>query len=573
MAEISREIDEKGNISNKYKLAMAFHIWHILDFEEYRGSLDYISQNKWVLFALVMTSYRKMIAARKKSPQEVVSEIAWATGYMLPENLDLQFSGYDITVCMHPPQDKYLITPNILKHSIDIDRITDEGEQGSVLYELKKLPISCWLNLKDTIKKYNRKWEEDIRTGLYQWMGLGYQYVLDFYSFVNLCAYHQISTAPLQQVWQSYMQSAIREPLIYIAKDFPEYRTFWEAWYNELYRYAYDIFDLAEASFHWNTRQMDERKQKLVNARLWADYSQSRSGFSVNKNDICINTDNFSEKWRDKSGYAGENWVFQGFLTSKKRNAQASSDTPSLFPKTENISIDEIKEMVSFISSDLPTVQNEPVQSPPSEHTEQPAQNPPGFWEKLKNFFAPKPPPVQTPEESPAIKRKNQYLEILNKSAENPVFRSEINTTREHIEQIQSRLQKIQAILSQHFTPREMTYKRFSGVVEEAATQFYANVKTMMKRINLFDTKDYLKVSDGNSNLSVSARQERMRIYTEHIKYVKKLVDANENIISKLDGLLLELTKLDDFSEEALNNNPAVNELTDLIDQTRFYKQ
>ena len=37
--------------------------------------------------------------------------------------------------------------------------------------------------------------------------------------------------------------------------------------------------------------------------------------------------------------------------------------------------------------------------------------------------------------------------------------------------------------------------------------------------------------------------------------------------------LLLELTKLDDFSEEALNNNAAINELNDLIDQTKFYKQ
>ena len=118
-----------------------------------------------------------------------------------------------------------------------------------------------------------------------------------------------------------------------------------------------------------------------------------------------------------------------------------------------------------------------------------------------------------------------------------------------------------------------MTYKRFKHIIEDAATRFYANVKTMVKRINIFDEKDYFRVSDRNVNMSVSARQERLRIYEEHINYVKKIVEANENIISKLDMLLLELTKLDDFSEEALNNNAAINELNDLIDQTKFYKQ
>ena len=95
----------------------------------------------------------------------------------------------------------------------------------------------------------------------------------------------------------------------------------------------------------------------------------------------------------------------------------------------------------------------------------------------------------------------------------------------------------------------------------------------MIKRIDIFDTKDYLNIYRSSTGMSVAAKKERMRIYTEHIDYVHKLVDSNENIISKLDGLLLELTKLDDFSEESLNNNPAINELTALIDQTKFYKQ
>ena len=143
---------------------MAFNIWRVLDKDAYKKQFDYIDENKWVLFTLVMMSYRKLIYSRKKSAQSVVSEIAWATGYIIPETMNFRFCGYDLSAVRHPLKDKYVITANILKNSIDIDTAYDDGEEGSVLYELKKLPLSCWLNLKDTIKKYNKTWEEDIRT-------------------------------------------------------------------------------------------------------------------------------------------------------------------------------------------------------------------------------------------------------------------------------------------------------------------------------------------------------------------------------------------------------------------------
>ncbi len=548
--------DDKNNISNQLKLAMAFHIWNVLDYEEYGDTLDYIAQNKWVLFTLVMTGYQKLIRQKKKSGQEVVSEIAWATGYIIPPDFDYHFCGYDISVTRHPQREQYLITPSILKNAIDIDFTADDGEKGSVLYELKQLPLSCWFNLKDTIRKYNRTWEEDIRTNLYQWMGAGYQYVMDFYSFINICAYHQIRTTPLQSVWQEYMKPAVQKPLIYIAKDFPEYRSFWNGWYNELYRYAYEMFDLAEESFQWDVSRMRDRAKRLTASGLWLDRQDSGSS-SVNKNAICIDARSFAEKWLERPIDSSDRKPeFHGFFT----NPHKPRPTASGVQETENISMDEIREIISLTSADTP--QNE----------ETAQQQEEGVSSKLKKFlsgiFSKKKEP-----EAPPQTMESKYRDILERRAEDPVFHGEVITTKEHIEQIQSRLQKINAILSQHFTPREMTYKRFISVVEEATTRFYANVKTIIKRMDLFDTEDYLKISQADARLSVAAKRERMRIYTEHIKYIHKLIDANDSIVSKLDGLLLELAKLEDFSEESLLNNPAINELNDLIEQTKFYKQ
>ena len=549
----------------------------VLDKNEYESSLEYIDKNKWVLFTLVMSSYKKLIYQRKKTSKEVVCEIAWATGYIIPQNFDYRYCGYDINAMRHLIKDKYTISPNVLKNSIDTDLIEDDGEEGSVLYELKQLPLSCWLNLKDTIKKYNKKWEEDIRTNLYRWMGAGYEYVLDFYSFINICAYYNIETKPLESVWNGYMKPSMQKPLIYIAKDFPEYRTFWESWYNELYKYSYEIFSLASRSFTWDTSQMQERKKILINSRLWEDFVNSKN-LSVNRNEISIDTENFAEKWLERplDSSSDKKLEFHGFFTSKRRNMDSKgNNSQQQGVRVVSISMDEIKEIASItapseIQSDLSELEQKEETPPPEPEKKG------GFMEFLKGLFGKKEQPQETPtepEESPEIKMKNKYLEILDKNADNPIFKHDIKVTKEHIEQIQSRLQKINAILSEHFKPTEMTYSRFVRIIEETATRFYANVRTMIKRIDIFDTKDYLKISHSSTGMSVSAKKERMRIYTEHINYVHKLVDANENIVSKLDGLLLELTKLDDFSEESLNNNPAVNELTELINQTKFYKQ
>ena len=63
-----------------------------------------------------------------------------------------------------------------------------------------------------------------------------------------------------------------------------------------------------------------------------------------------------------------------------------------------------------------------------------------------------------------------------------------------------------------------------------------------------------------------------MQIYQEHIEYVRGLVSMNEDILIKLDGLLLEISKLDDLDEQGLENMAAVREINDLIAQTKYYK-
>lgn len=46
----------------------------------------------------------------------------------------------------------------------------------------------------------------------------------------------------------------------------------------------------------------------------------------------------------------------------------------------------------------------------------------------------------------------------------------------------------------------------------------------------------------------------------------------NESILVKLDSLLLEISKLEDIDDAGLEELTAIQEINDLISQTKYYK-
>ena len=46
----------------------------------------------------------------------------------------------------------------------------------------------------------------------------------------------------------------------------------------------------------------------------------------------------------------------------------------------------------------------------------------------------------------------------------------------------------------------------------------------------------------------------------------------NENMLVKMDSLLLEISKLDDINAGDLENMAAIQEINELIEQTKYYK-
>ena len=172
------------------------------------------------------------------------------------------------------------------------------------------------------------------------------------------------------------------------------------------------------------------------------------------------------------------------------------------------------------------------------------------------------------------------YIGALEERREKKVFDEEISNAIDQVYRLQDKDKALDSILAQYFSPQEMTYTKFQTVIDSVQALFYNNLKKMINRMIIFDYKDYTKLinklknapaSDGITVASKSTGAQ-LKIYNEHIDYVKGLVEMNESILVKLDSLLLEISKLDDIDEAGLEELTAIQEINDLISQTKYYK-
>jgi len=157
------------------------------------------------------------------------------------------------------------------------------------------------------------------------------------------------------------------------------------------------------------------------------------------------------------------------------------------------------------------------------------------------------------------------------------VFRKEMNKTTQQLERLNARNNALNAILLQHFKPTEMTYLKFRAVIDSVNSVFRDNVLKILERINMFDENDYIsliyKMKKNPTEAKAQNNIDKMKIYLEHMNYVKTLVEDNEVIIMKMDKLMLELSKLSELNADNIENVSAIQDINELISQTKYYKQ
>ncbi|WP_438350724.1 hypothetical protein ACP8HI_08815 [Paenibacillus sp. FA6] len=190
------------------------------------------------------------------------------------------------------------------------------------------------------------------------------------------------------------------------------------------------------------------------------------------------------------------------------------------------------------------------------------------YWSYNLLFKQPVALPVQQ------IKTHEDYVEALTHYRHVKTLANDIVLALEQLERMTKKKDTLLNVLNQRFEPTELSYKKFASVTQEVEKLFYLNVRSILNRLNVFDESEFERVMNQKSTqFSQELLQEKTNVYNEYLSFMKSSLGTNEEILLKLDKLLLEISRLDSFEPGDIENMPCMQEIDMLIKQTKYYKQ
>ena len=166
------------------------------------------------------------------------------------------------------------------------------------------------------------------------------------------------------------------------------------------------------------------------------------------------------------------------------------------------------------------------------------------------------------------------YIEALNDQRELKTFEKSIELLLDQIERLQKKNKTIREILLQIFSASEIAYKKFDAVIAEVEKIFFMNIRSVLNKLNAFDEDDYNFVRSRQEAGAFSEQfmEEKLEVYYEYIKFVNAATEDNEQILLKLDRLLLEISGLNSIESGELEQMAGMIEIDNLIKQAKYYK-
>lgn len=132
----------------------------------------------------------------------------------------------------------------------------------------------------------------------------------------------------------------------------------------------------------------------------------------------------------------------------------------------------------------------------------------------------------------------------------------------------------IDVILLQKFSTAELTYIKFNEAVFGVEKVLLTNARGAINKINAFDEEEYRSLTNGKLKTRMSRELIRAKIgiYNQYIDYVQDSIRTNEEILVKLDLLLLELSKFNSLDDIDILNMEQLKDMEDLISKVKLYR-
>lgn len=168
------------------------------------------------------------------------------------------------------------------------------------------------------------------------------------------------------------------------------------------------------------------------------------------------------------------------------------------------------------------------------------------------------------------LQSEEDYVQSLNRYQHSHLFRDDVDTVKHQIERLNRKKSVIRSALSEKFDPSELSYGKFISAVTDVEKTFYINIRNTLNVLMVFDESEYKLIDD--PDISPDIRSQKKDLYDDYLDSIQKSINLNEAIIISLDKLLSEISKLNTVEIDDVNQLASVQEMNDLINQTKYYK-
>jgi hypothetical protein len=166
------------------------------------------------------------------------------------------------------------------------------------------------------------------------------------------------------------------------------------------------------------------------------------------------------------------------------------------------------------------------------------------------------------------------YIEALNILPGLKTFEKAVDLLLDQIERLQKKNKTIRDILLQKFSVSEISYKKFDAVIADVEKIFKMNIRSIINKLKAFDEEDYNSIREKHEagDISQQVMEEKIKVRNEYVTFVKAATEYNEQILLKLDKLLLEISDLNCLEPGQLEQMPGMIEIDNLLKQAVQYK-
>jgi len=167
-----------------------------------------------------------------------------------------------------------------------------------------------------------------------------------------------------------------------------------------------------------------------------------------------------------------------------------------------------------------------------------------------------------------------EYINYLRQTDGKGIYDNDISIIIEQIEELQRKKDRIRNILLNKFNAIEVSYEKFNGIIVDVEFVFFTNVKSILNKISAFDDSDFKRIKSYKAGNKFSAEfiNTKLSIYNEYISFVKNAIEDNEQIILKLDKLLLEISRFDSLEDGEIENMNEIKEIDELIKKSKYFR-